>query len=50
MLERNRWATVIRTYPLPLLLLVAPALLAAEPLILAAAGGGGPSEAVGCAR
>jgi GT2 family glycosyltransferase len=41
MLERNRWATVIRTYPLPLLLLVAPALLAAEPLILAAALAGG---------
>ena len=40
-LERNRWATVIRTYPLPLLLLVAPALLAAEPLILAAAFAGG---------
>jgi GT2 family glycosyltransferase len=40
-LERNRWATVIRTYPLPLLLLVAPALLAAEPLIFAAAVAGG---------
>jgi GT2 family glycosyltransferase len=41
LLERNRWATVIRTYPLPLLLLVAPALLAAEPLILLAAVAGG---------
>lgn len=29
-LERNRWATVLRTYPPLLLLLVAPALLAAE--------------------
>jgi GT2 family glycosyltransferase len=30
LLERNRWATVIRTYPGPLLLLVMPALMAAE--------------------
>jgi GT2 family glycosyltransferase len=30
LLERNRWATIIRTYPTPLLVLVAPALLAAE--------------------
>lgn len=29
-LERNRWATVLRTYPTPLLLLVAPALLLTE--------------------
>jgi GT2 family glycosyltransferase len=29
-LERNRWATLIRTYPGPLLLLVWPALLATE--------------------
>ena len=29
-LERNRWATVIRTYPGPLLRLVAPALIATE--------------------
>jgi len=29
-LERNRWATLIRTYPLPLLLLVLPALLATD--------------------
>jgi N-acetylglucosaminyl-diphospho-decaprenol L-rhamnosyltransferase len=41
LLERNRWATVIRTYPLPLLLLVMPALLATEPLILAAGVSGG---------
>jgi len=41
LLERNRWATVIRTYPLPLLVLVAPALLAAEPMILLAALAGG---------
>ena len=30
-MERNRWKTVIRTYPAPLLLGVLPALLAAEP-------------------
>jgi GT2 family glycosyltransferase len=30
MLERNRWATIIRTYPGELLLLVAPALLITE--------------------
>ncbi len=30
LLERNRWATVIRTYPTSLLVLVLPALLAAE--------------------
>jgi N-acetylglucosaminyl-diphospho-decaprenol L-rhamnosyltransferase len=29
-LERNRWATILRTYPTPLLALVAPALIAAE--------------------
>lgn len=29
-LERNRWATVLRTYPGPLLALLAPALLATE--------------------
>lgn len=29
-LERNRWATIIRTYPLPLLALVTPALVATE--------------------
>jgi hypothetical protein len=30
LLERNRWATLLRTYPGPLLALVAPALLATE--------------------
>jgi GT2 family glycosyltransferase len=30
LLERNRWATVLRTYPAPLLALVMPALLATE--------------------
>jgi GT2 family glycosyltransferase len=30
LLERNRWATVIRTYPTGLLIAIAPALLAAE--------------------
>jgi N-acetylglucosaminyl-diphospho-decaprenol L-rhamnosyltransferase len=41
LLERNRAATVLRTYPLALLLAVAPALLAAEVGILAAALAGG---------
>jgi GT2 family glycosyltransferase len=41
MLERNRWATIVRTYPRELLLLVAPALLATELAILVAAGAGG---------
>jgi GT2 family glycosyltransferase len=36
-LERNRWATVLRTYPGPLLLLVLPGLLATELGILAIA-------------
>lgn len=35
MLERNRWATIIRTYPSELLLLVAPALVATELAIVA---------------
>ena len=35
MLERNRWATIIRTYPAELLALVAPALVATELAILA---------------
>jgi hypothetical protein len=41
LLERNRWATLIRTYPGPLLILVLPALLATElvmPLIAARGG------------
>jgi N-acetylglucosaminyl-diphospho-decaprenol L-rhamnosyltransferase len=37
LLERNRWATVIRTYPGPLLTLVAPALLATELAVAASA-------------
>ena len=40
-LERNRWATLIRTYPGALLLLLLPALLATEvALVFAAAFGG----------
>ncbi len=35
MLERNRWATIVRTYPWELLVLVSPALLATELAILA---------------
>jgi GT2 family glycosyltransferase len=41
MLERNRWATIVRTYPGPLLALLAPALLAAEAAVVAAALTGG---------
>lgn len=41
LLERNRWATIVRTYPRPLLMLVMPALLAAEAAIWAAALRGG---------
>jgi GT2 family glycosyltransferase len=40
-LERNRWATVVRTYPAPLLVLLAPALLALEVVILGASVRGG---------
>jgi GT2 family glycosyltransferase len=40
-LERNRWATILRTYPRPVLLAVAPALLATEIALLAAAAAGG---------
>jgi hypothetical protein len=36
-LERNRWWTVLRTYPTPLLLAVLPALLGLEVLLLAVA-------------
>jgi GT2 family glycosyltransferase len=41
LLERNRWATILRTYPRELLLLVLPALLATEAglLVIAARGG-----------
>jgi N-acetylglucosaminyl-diphospho-decaprenol L-rhamnosyltransferase len=41
LLERNRWATVLRCYPAPLLALVAPALLATEPALLVVAASGG---------
>ena len=41
LLERNRWWTVLATYPPGLLALVLPALLAAELGLLAAAGAGG---------
>jgi GT2 family glycosyltransferase len=46
-LERNRWATVLRTYPAGLLALVLPALLMAELAIWAAAvrGGWAPMKA-----
>ena len=37
LLERNRWATVLRTYPAPLLVLVLPALLATEVAVWAVA-------------
>lgn len=40
-LEANRWATVLRTYPTPLLVAIAPALVATELAILAAALAGG---------
>jgi GT2 family glycosyltransferase len=40
-LERNRWATVIRTYPARLLLAVLPALIATELALLPAAAMGG---------
>jgi GT2 family glycosyltransferase len=41
MLERNRWATILRTYPTRLLLLVSPALLALELALWPAALAGG---------
>ena len=34
LLERNRWATLIRTYPAPLLVVLAPALIATEIALL----------------
>lgn len=40
-LERNRWATLIRTYPAALLVLLAPALAATELALLVAAAAGG---------
>jgi GT2 family glycosyltransferase len=41
LLERNRWATIVRTYPRELLVLVLPALLATEVALLAVAVRGG---------
>lgn len=41
LVERNRWATILRTYPAELLLMLAPGLLLTEAaLVLAAAAGG----------
>ena len=47
-LERNRWATILRTYPLALLALLAPALLATELALVAIsiAGGWGGQKAL----
>jgi len=46
-LERNRWAVLIRTYPAPLLALLAPALVATELALIPAsiAGGWGKQKA-----
>jgi N-acetylglucosaminyl-diphospho-decaprenol L-rhamnosyltransferase len=45
MLERNRWAAIIRTYPGPLLVLVTPALIATElALVVVALRGGWARE------
>jgi hypothetical protein len=41
LLERNRWATIVRTYPSELLLLLAPALVATELALVGIAFGGG---------
>jgi GT2 family glycosyltransferase len=41
LLERNRWATLVRCYPRPLLVAVAPALVATEVALLAVAAVGG---------
>jgi GT2 family glycosyltransferase len=41
LLERNRWATILRCYPGRLLVLLAPALLATELALLAVAAAGG---------
>jgi GT2 family glycosyltransferase len=45
LLERNRWATILRTYPAALLALVAPALLATEAALWAIAAAGGWRDA-----
>ena len=41
MLERNRWATIVRTYPGPLLALLGPALALTELALLVIAAGSG---------
>ena len=41
LLERNRWALILAVYPLPLLILLAPALAATELALLPAAAAGG---------
>lgn len=47
-LERNRWATLIRTYPAALLALLAPALIATElALVMVAATGGWLAQKLG---
>jgi GT2 family glycosyltransferase len=48
LLERNRWATVIRTYPTALLLAIAPALAITEAAlwVIALAGGWGAQKAL----
>ena len=46
LLERNRWATIVRTYPGPLLALLAPALVATELALLAIA----PASGWGAAK
>jgi N-acetylglucosaminyl-diphospho-decaprenol L-rhamnosyltransferase len=47
-LERNRWAVLVRTYPAPLLALLAPALLATEVALIpiSIAGGWGRQKAL----
>lgn len=40
-LERNRWSTILRTYPAALLALIAPALIATELALLGIAAAGG---------
>jgi GT2 family glycosyltransferase len=52
LLERNRWATIVRCYPGSLLLLLAPALLATELalLVVAAAGGWLPQKLAAAAE
>jgi len=46
LLERNRWATIVRTYPAPLLALLAPALAATEITLWAVA----PASGWGAAK